>query len=121
MVSHWSLSNSKSPQVSRTLLGILADFNNAVVWMVSTRLLIFKFSSPFINSLVTAPSAPITSGITVTFMFHSFSNPLARFRYLSFFLLSLNFTQPEQQSSQYGKFSFLLLIIIKSGRLAEIR
>ena len=31
MVFHWSLSDNKSPQVSRNLLGILADFNNAVV------------------------------------------------------------------------------------------
>ena len=39
MVFHWSLSDSKSPQVSRTLLSILAVLNNAVVWMASTRLL----------------------------------------------------------------------------------
>ena len=32
-----SLSDSKSPRVSRTLLSILAILNNAVVWMVSTR------------------------------------------------------------------------------------
>ena len=36
MVFHWSLSDRKSPQVSRTLLSILAIFNNVVVWMVST-------------------------------------------------------------------------------------
>ena len=53
MVSHWSFSDSKSPQVSRTLLSIQADLNNAVVWMVSTRPLISKSSRPFINSLVT--------------------------------------------------------------------
>ena len=46
MVSHWSLGDSKTPQVSRTLLSILADLNNAVVWMVSTRPLISKFSCP---------------------------------------------------------------------------
>ena len=28
---YWSLSDSKSPQVSRTLLSILADPNNAIV------------------------------------------------------------------------------------------
>ena len=44
MVFHWSLSDSKSPQVSRTLLSILAVLNNAVVWMVSTRPLISKSS-----------------------------------------------------------------------------
>ena len=32
---HISSSNSKSSQVFRTLLNILADLNNAVVWMVS--------------------------------------------------------------------------------------
>ena len=34
MVFHWSLSDSKSPQISRTLLSILAVLNNAVVCMV---------------------------------------------------------------------------------------
>ena len=47
MVFHWSLSDSKSPQVSRTLLSILAVLNNAVVWMVSTRPPTSKSSSPF--------------------------------------------------------------------------
>ena len=72
MVSHWSLSGRKSPQVSRTLLSILANLSNAVVWRVSTRPLISKSSIPYINHLVTLLSAPITIGITVTFMFHSF-------------------------------------------------
>ena len=31
MVSHWSLSDSKSPQISRTLLSIQNDLKNAVV------------------------------------------------------------------------------------------
>ena len=55
MVFNWSLSDNKSPQVSRTLLSILAVFNNVVVWMVSTRALISKSSSPFNNPLVTVP------------------------------------------------------------------
>ena len=37
MVFHRSLSDSKSPQVSRTRLRILAVLNNAVIWIVSTR------------------------------------------------------------------------------------
>ena len=93
IVSHWSLSDNKSLQVYRTLLRILADLNNAVVWMVSTRPLISKSFSPCINPLVTVSRAPITIGITVTFMFHPFFHCLARSRYLSFFLLSFNFTQ----------------------------
>ena len=38
-----SLSDSKSVQFSKTLLSILADLNNAVVWMVSIRPPILKF------------------------------------------------------------------------------
>ena len=44
-VFHWSLSDSKSPQFSRILLSILADSNNALVWMVSILKLISN-SSP---------------------------------------------------------------------------
>ena len=38
MVFHWSLNDSKFPQISRTFLCILADLSNALVWMVSVRL-----------------------------------------------------------------------------------
>ena len=57
-VFYWSLSDSKS-QVSRTLLSILADLNNAEVWMVSIRLF-SKSSSRWASPLDTVPSAPIT-------------------------------------------------------------
>ena len=91
MVLHWSLSDSKSPQVSRTRLRILAVLSNAIVSIVSTRPPISKSSRPFNNPLVIVPNAPITIGIIVTFMFHSFFNSLARSRYLSFFSLSFRF------------------------------
>ena len=68
MVFHWRLIDSKSPQVSRTLLSILAVFNNAAVWMVSTRSPTSKSSRPFNNPLVTVPKASITIGIIVTFI-----------------------------------------------------
>ena len=45
MVFLWSLSDSKSPQVSGTLLNILVDLNNAVVSMVSICPPISNFSS----------------------------------------------------------------------------
>ena len=92
MVFHWSLSDCKCLQVSRTLLSILADLNNAVLWMVSTRPLISKSSSPFNNHLVIVPRSPITISIIVTFLFHSFFNSLTRSRNLSFFSLSFNFS-----------------------------
>ena len=81
MVSNWSLSDSKSPQVSRTLLSILTDLNNAVVGMFSTRSVISKSSSPCTNPFVIVPRAAITIGTIVTFMFHTFFNSLARSRY----------------------------------------
>ena len=37
MFFHWSLSDGRSPQVSRTRLSILAILRNVVVWRVSTR------------------------------------------------------------------------------------
>ena len=43
------------------------------------------------NPLVTVPKAPITIGIIVTSMFHSFFNSLARSRYLSLFSHSFSF------------------------------
>ena len=124
MVFHWRLSDSKCPQVSRTLLRILAVFNNAVVWMVSTRPPTSKSSRPFNNPLVTVPKAPITIGIIVTFMFHSFFNSLARSRYLSFFSHSFTFIQWSAWTAKSTIlqifFFFLLLIIMRSGLLAEI-
>ena len=91
IVFHWSLSDGKSPQVSRNLLSILTVLNNVVVWMVSTRPPTSKSSSPFNNPWVTVPKALITIGKIVTFMFHNFFNSLARSRYLSFFSLSFSF------------------------------
>ena len=86
MVFHWSLSDSKGPQVFRALLSILAVLNNAVVWIISTRLPTSKSSSSFSNPLDTEPNAPTTIGIIVTFMFSRFFNSLARSRFLSFSL-----------------------------------
>ena len=86
MVFHWSLSDSKSPQVSRTLLSILTDLNNALIWMVSTRPLISKSPCPLNNPSVPVPRAPTTichfhvpqlfqfpSKVTVYVLFTSFN------------------------------------------------
>ena len=89
----WVFLTSVSWWFSRTLLRILTNLNNAVVWMVSTYLFISKSSSPCNNPLVTIPSILITIGITITFIFHCFFSSLARSRYLSLFLLSFSFTQ----------------------------
>ena len=118
MVFHWSLSDGKSPQVSRTLLSILTILNNDVIWMVSTRQPTSKSSIPFSNPLVTVSNALITIGIIVTCMFHSFSNSLARSRYLSFFSHSFSFipwSPGTEKSTILQVLFFFWLIIIKSG------
>ena len=91
MVFHWSLINSKSSQISRTLLSILAVLKNAVVWMVSTRPPTSKSSSPFNNPLVTVLKAPITIGKIITFTFPTFFTSLVRSRYFYFFSHSFSF------------------------------
>ena len=123
MVFHWSLSDSKSPQVSRTHLGILAVLSTAVVWIVSTRPPTSKSSRPFNNPLVIVPNAPITIGTIFPFMFHSFFNSLARSRYLSFFSHSFRFIlwSAGTAKSTILQIFFFFLIIIRSGLLAGIR
>ena len=66
------LSDNESLQTFRTLLNILVDFNNVIVWMASIRLPISNFFRPFTKPFGIVPSAPIIIGITVTFMLHSF-------------------------------------------------
>ena len=125
MVFHWSLSDSKSPQVSRTRLSILAVLSNSVVWIVSTRPPTSKSSMPFNNPLAIVPNAPITIGTIVTFIFHSFFNSLVRSRYLFFFSLSFRFILWSAGTAKSTilqiLFFFFLLIIIRSGLLAGIR
>ena len=120
MVFHWRLSDSKSPQVSRTLLSILAVLNNAVVWMVSARLPTSMSPSPFSNPLVTVPNAPITIGIIVTCMFNSFFQFSSKVEVLFTFFQFYSVVIREAKSIILHVLSFLL-IIIKAGLLAGIR
>ena len=122
MVSHWSLSDSKSPQVPRTLISILPDLNNTIVWMISTCPLISMSSNPCTNPSVTVQIAPITICITVTFMFYSFSIPWQgpgtnfSFRFLSILLCG----QPKQQNPQFSKlFCWVLLGLVAWPRLGD--
>ena len=90
--------------------------------MVSTHPIISKSSSSCTNSLVTVPKAPITIDITVTFMFHNFFSPLARSRHVSFFSLPFIFALCSAETTTFTVWQilFFLLIITRSGRLAEI-
>ena len=114
-------SDSKSPQVPRTLLSILADLNCVVFWIVSTFPLISKSPSPCTNPVVTLLSAPITIGNTVTSMFHSF--------YFQFLLQGVNTYvafgfpsvlpcgQPERQSPLI--FVCISLVLVVWSRLDD--
>ena len=118
MVFHWSLSDSKSPQVSRILLSILIVLINAVVWMVTTS----KSSRLFNNSLVTVPKTPIINGIIVT-MFHFFFSIPWQGRGTYPFFTFFQFYSVVSRDSKVNNFenSLFYLIIIRSGLLAEIR
>ena len=144
MVFHGTLCDNKS-QVSRTLLSILANVNDAVIWMVSTCPLVsmssWHMSSGFYVFLAYVFSKPMEIvlstpnkiGITVSFMFHGF---LVHWQglsiCLSFRFLWFSLCVPlGQQSSLFSRFSFffsffflffllLLLTIISSCLLTEI-
>ena len=125
MVFHWSLSDSKSPQVFRTLLSILADLNNAEVWRLSALSLISNSTSPLTKPPWIVPSAPITIGITATFMFHNFlvlwqaPSTCLSFRFLLFSICG----QPGRQNPLIDRFFFFffLFTITTAGHLAGIR
>ena len=105
VVIHWSLSGSKSPPISRTLLSILADLMSIVVWMASILSLITNssslFSSPWslfqLNQLQLVSPSPSCSIIfsapwqdsTCRFLLFSLSGPLEQQNQLSNKLISI--------------------------------
>ena len=98
----------KSPELFNSTLDVL---NNVVVWMVSTRPPTFKSSISFNNSLVTVKNAPITIGIIVTCMFHSFFNSLVRSRFLSFFSQSFQIYSVVSWDSKVDNFARFLFLV----------
>ena len=126
MVFQWSLSESKSRQVSWTLLSILAVLNKAVVWTVSILPVISNSSSPCTNPFVTVPRFPITIGIIFTFIFHRFFQFHCKIEVFILFFHCLQFYSVISRDSKVhiianSFFFFFLVIIIRSCRLAEIR
>ena len=105
-VSWWSFNGQ---QVSSSLQD---SSHNSIVWKVSIRRVISKSSSPCINPLLTVLMASITTDITITFMFHSFFNSKARSRYLSFILLSFNFTLWSAGTAKSAIRQVIIIIII---------
>ena len=118
MVFHWSLSDSKSRQISRTHLSIQADLINAAVCMVSARPSISISSSFLTKPFGIVPSSLITISITITFMFFSFLSSLARSKYLSLFFGFFDFLSVDGKAhysvSSLFPFFFKLLQILVS-------
>ena len=112
MVFHWSLRGSKSSQISRTLLSILANFRCAAVWIVSILPLISSSPRRFSRLFGTISRASTTIGITVTFMFYSFFVSLAMSRGLLSFSPSFSFTLWFIRMTNYTKWKFLLFLLI---------
>ena len=103
---------------------ILANLNKAVFRIVSTPPLISKSSSSSTNPLLTVPSAPITVGITVTFMFHCFCFQSSnKFKVLmSLFAVSLFLWSAWTAKAPFRWILFYFLFTItRPGRLFEIR
>ena len=107
-ILHWSLIDSKCLQVSRTLLSILVDLDNAVIWLVSFRSPKFQlFQSPF-QALGDRSKCWSHNWLTVSLIFGSFLSSPAKSKYLSLYWLSLIFTLWSTGTANhlYGKFFF---------------
>ena len=119
MVFHKILNDSKSSQLSRTLISIPGDFNIAVVCLVLILPLIPFSTSLCSNPLVAcqllfvSPSPPCST---------DFFSPLARSKYLFIFSLSFIFTlwSAGTGQSNWWKIIFFLLINTNSSLLAGI-
>ena len=108
MIFHWRLSDSKSPQVSRSLLSILVDLSHAVV----LDSLHSSFYFQVLQSLYWSFGDCIKSANSQGFFFNS----LVRSRYL-FFLFSFNFTQWSAGRAKSTILQVLFFfIVIRSGR-----
>ena len=101
MIFHQNLNDSKSLQVSRILLSILADLpmlGSGWSWCF------LRFLTPqvfFFKTFGTFPSLPITIGITITNIFYGIFNSLERSMYLSIFLLSFNFIHRSTETAKF--------------------
>ena len=109
---------SEWQQDSRTLLSILYDLNNAVVWMVSILPPIFSGSNPLSIPLGTISCAPTTIGITIIYTFHNYFSSLARKASIWFFFFTL-WSAGMAKSTRWQVLSFFF-ISTRSSLLARI-
>ena len=121
MVFHRRLCDSKSAQVSRSLLIILGEFNNAVVWMVSTRPPNSKSSRPFndIHSLCQKHQSQLVQSTLSCSLVSSILSP-GRDTCPSFHILSVLFCGKPGSTVDNFAGSLFLVVIFRSAHLADI-
>ena len=102
IVSHWSLSDSKSPGL---FFSILADLN--YVWMIFTCPLISKSRIPFINPVGIVPSTPLQLVLLLPSCSMASSS---RSTYLSVFFFPLFYSVVCQGSKVHYSAGFLSLL-----------
>ena len=124
MVFHWSLYDSKSSLVCRTLPSILADLNNDVIWMFSIRPPMSKSSSFLSKPLETVPCTPIIIDIPGTLMSTDFLvlwQSLSTYLFFAFFhnpsLVHLNGKICYTESSLFFLLSLNLVFMLGQGYL----
>ena len=83
MLFYWSLSDTKSPQVSRTFLSIRADLNNTAVLMVATSPFISKSSLPTLLWLYWAFHLQVVSQLLSCFIVFQFSSKFLFYGHLN--------------------------------------
>ena len=124
MVVNCNLSDNKSPQIPKTLLSILANLSNAVVWMV-----FHLFSLPFISksSVLILWWLCWKRQLQLISPSSFFFSSLGRSRYSSLFSLSFSFTVWTAKFTIQQGFFFvvlvgrLFLLVWSSGRDSVIR
>ena len=121
MVFHWSLSDSKSPQFSWTLLSILADFNNTVVYMVSI-LPLFSNSSHFFPSfwrLFQVYQLQLVASLLLCS--NNIFSCQARSKHLYIFLFSFLFTLKSVRTAKSIWWQGLFPLLINTGFVLHSR
>ena len=109
------VSDNKSLQVSRTLLIILADFNSAVVFMVSILPLISSSASPFSRVLETVSRFQWQLVSLTTSCSTTFSSSLARSRYFSMLSLSFIFTLWSAVTAKFTRYQEIFFLVSWPG------
>ena len=117
-----SFDNNKFLQISSTFLRILAECNNTVFCNSAILVSIPISFSLFGNLDGAVPSAPTITGITFTFLFHSFFSSLAKSWYFYIFSFSISSTLLSYGTAKSIIWHLLLFFstMVISGRLASI-